>query len=136
MAILLGCAASLGAAPAPAVAAATYQDPEALFALVSQELEPYVLVDVRSGPEYQAGHIPSAINVPVAQVTASPSLQDKGALIILYCASGMRAAAAKNALDNAGYSRVVDFGTVYRWTAELATGAEPGDCPCRESPQG
>jgi len=103
----------------------SYTDPAALAALVAHKSEPYLLVDVRTPEEYSAGHIRTAVNVPVDTIGTAPPTQDKAALIIVYCRSGGRSAAAKKTLDGLGYTRVQDFGALSRWTGELVTGDAP-----------
>ena len=41
-----------------------YIDPILLATYIKKEPHQYVLIDMRSPPEYQGGHIPSAINIP------------------------------------------------------------------------
>ncbi len=86
---------------------------------------PYILVDVRTPAEYASGHIPTAINVPVAEIAARPPTEDTSALIIVYCRSGSRSATAEQALRGLGYSKVVDFGSLSRWSGELVEGDTP-----------
>ncbi len=109
---------AVGAA-AVAAAQAGYQSPEELQRLVSQPSEPYILVDVRTAEEFAAGHIPTAVNIPVTVIDTQPPAADKNALIIVYCRSGRRSHAAKELLDELGYLRVVDFGGIDRWTGAL-----------------
>jgi len=105
-----------------------YADPEQLLALVAGATVPYLLVDVRTPAEYNAGHIPTALNVPVTEIAQHPPTDDKDALIIVYCGSGVRSARAAAALEGIGYTRVVDFGPVSRWTGSLDS-AGPGKEP-------
>jgi rhodanese-related sulfurtransferase len=46
-----------------------------------------VLIDVRPADEYQAGHIPGAINIPADYMKAEPSRLPKGKStpLIFYC---------------------------------------------------
>jgi Rhodanese-like domain len=44
-----------------------------------------VFVDVRSAESYAAGHIPGAINIPLAQILNSYHRLDSSRWIILYC---------------------------------------------------
>ncbi len=75
-----------------------------------------VLVDVRSPGEYAAGHIDGAVNLPVDQVTARPDrVGPKQRPVIVYCASGMRSAAAARALKAAGYQDVRNLGAMSNW---------------------
>jgi phage shock protein E len=108
-----------------------YEDAKALYELVSRETELYILVDVRTPEEYLGGHIPSALNIPYDAIGTRVPTPDKDALIILYCRSGARAQSAKQTLDAMGYTRVVNFGGVDKWTGQLDTTELPGLCPCR-----
>lgn len=112
------------------VAARDYSDPAQLAALLSERIEPHFLVDVRTPGEYRAGHIPTAINTPYDKIAANPPTADTAALIIIYCASGGRAAMATKTLKALGYRRVVDFGAIGRWKGQLRKGNDPGACPC------
>jgi phage shock protein E len=112
-------------------AARDYKDPRQLSALLSERLEPYFLVDVRTAQEYREGHIPTAINIPYDLIAASPPTRNTTALIVVYCASGGRSSKAAKALEGLGYLRVVDFGAIRRWVGPLRYSADPGDCPCR-----
>ena len=46
-----------------------------------------VLIDVRSLEEYQAGHIPGAVNIPADRIAAEKKRlpKDKAAPLIFYC---------------------------------------------------
>jgi rhodanese-related sulfurtransferase len=105
--------------------AVSYAEPEALARLVAEKTEPYMLVDVRTPEEYAAGHIPTAINIPNTEIGRTPPAADKTALLIVYCASGRRSAAAAKVLTDLGYTRVVDFGGVSRWKGTLVKGDRP-----------
>ncbi len=102
-----------------------YRDPARLAKLVADQERPYLLVDVRTPEEYTSGHIPTAVNVPVAEIKAGPPTEDKAALVIVYCASGARSARAREILVGLGYTSVVDFGSVSRWTGALVRGPAP-----------
>ncbi len=104
-----------------------YADPEQLAVLISGQLEPYNLVDVRSGDEYTASHIPTAVNIPWDQIADTPPTADRSALIVVYCASGSRSSKAAAALRALGYTRVVDFGAVSRWKGTLIGSPDPRD---------
>ncbi len=108
-----------------------YDDPAQLQLLITNRGEPYFLVDVRTQKEYEQGHIPTAVNIAYDVIAAHPPTADKDALIIVYCASGIRSARAKKTLEALGYLRVVDFGPISRWQGSSIPGSDPGDCPCR-----
>ena len=83
--------------------------------------ENFVLLDVRSQEEYNAGYIAGAILLPYDEINAKATivLPDKEKEIVLYCRSGRRSAIAKKSLLDLGYQKVVDFGGVKRWEGEL-----------------
>jgi len=52
---------------------------------LQQLSEPIILLDVRPADEFAAGHIPSAINVPIDQLADNlPAITDN-ATIVVYC---------------------------------------------------
>jgi rhodanese-related sulfurtransferase len=62
-----------------------------------------ILLDVRTPEEYKAGHIKSAINVPVDQVRSRiAEIKAMNKPVITYCRSGMRSRTAMNILKGAG----------------------------------
>lgn len=83
--------------------------------------ENFVLLDVRTQEEYNAGHIAGAVLLPYDEINvkAAVMLPEKEKEIVLYCRSGRRSAIAKKSLVNLGYQKVVDFGGVNRWQGEL-----------------
>jgi rhodanese-related sulfurtransferase len=118
------------ASSAPALAAvekdAPYSDPARLTRLVKEGKPAYFLMDVRTPAEYEAGHIPTAVNIPVDEIGTRPPTDTLDALLIVYCRSGARSASAQKVLEDLGYTNVVDFGSVSRWTGALITGKDPG----------
>ena len=83
--------------------------------------ENFVLLDVRTQEEFDAGHIPTAILLPYDEINlkAATVLPDKEKEIVVYCRSGRRSAIAKKALVELGYKDVKDFGGISRWQGEL-----------------
>ncbi|HRH77259.1 MAG TPA: rhodanese-like domain-containing protein [Cellvibrionaceae bacterium] len=71
-----------------------------------------IWIDVRSSEEFQAGHLPSAVNIPHTEIAAriTEVSQDKKDTIHLYCRSGRRSGMALEALQKAGYSQVINEG--------------------------
>jgi rhodanese-related sulfurtransferase len=100
-----------------------YDNSGALAQLRSSKSEPYV--DVRTPEEYAAGHIPSAVNIPVATLEKNLPTENRNALMILYCKSGARSRAGVAVLERLGFSRVVDFVSVDNWKGALVTGTSP-----------
>ena len=70
-----------------------------------------LLLDVRTGQEYAAGHLPGALHVPYDQLDARASeLGDPGSPVVVYCRSGRRSAIAATTLGRLGWKRVHDLG--------------------------
>lgn len=70
-----------------------------------------LVVDVRSVAEYNSGHYPGAINIPVDQVSKRISeFGDKSKPVIVYCASGGRSGSAKSYLQSIGFTDVTNAG--------------------------
>ena len=86
-----------------------------------------VLIDVREDKEFAEGAIPGAINLPLRTVAASLDQIPQDQPVVVYCASGFRAALATGALHVLGYENVRAFPPSYAgW--ESAQG-ESGDVP-------
>ena len=78
--------------------------------------ENYILIDVREIDEYNEGHIPGAVNIPVGSITTVDYSFDK--TLIVYCRSGSRSNTAAIKLKNMGYN-VKDMGGILNWTYEI-----------------
>jgi phage shock protein E len=89
------------------------QDPTAARALIASGA---TTLDVRTTEEFADGHVATAINMPVEEFSTHLAEVDKlvagdhSRPVVVYCASGMRAAKAKTELEAAGYSHVVNGG--------------------------
>lgn len=82
-----------------------------------------IILDVRRPDEYQAGHIPGAINIPNETIgsEALPQLPDKDQVILVYCRSGNRSKQASEKLAALGYTQVLEFGGILDWTGQVVT---------------
>jgi rhodanese-related sulfurtransferase len=82
----------------------------------------YVYLDVRSTPEFAAGHVPGARNIPLLEPDASGRMAPnprflevveknfgKDARLITGCMKGGRSMKAAELLQQAGFSNVVDM---------------------------
>lgn len=61
------------------------------------------LVDVRADHEWEAGRIPGAKHVPLAELNERTGEIDQGRPVVLYCRGGTRSTMATEALAAAGY---------------------------------
>lgn len=69
-------------------------------------------IDVRSAEEYNSEHVTAAVNIPYTEIgdRIDEVTADKEALIYVYCRSGRRSGIARNTLEEAGYTNVVNLG--------------------------
>ena len=81
----------------------------------------YIILDVRTLEEFNAGHIPNAINIPneVILEKVESILTDKEQVILVYCRSGRRSKEAASKLVELGYSNVLEFGGIIDWKYEI-----------------
>lgn len=86
--------------------------------------ENYILLDVRRADEFEAGHIPGAVNLPNEGIGTEeiPSLPDKAQTIYIYCRSGNRSKQAADKLLALGYTNLIEFGGIIDYTGELEYG--------------
>lgn len=100
----------------------TYQQisqEEAKEMMGSQEL---IILDVREQSEYDSGHIPGAVLLPVGSIdqdTAAVVIPDKDSTVLVYCRSGNRSKTASAALAELGYTAVYEFGGINTWPYEI-----------------
>jgi len=72
------------------------------------------LIDVRTPGEFKQGHLKGAINIPLQTLEDNLSKIKKDKALIMYCASGMRSAAAKRILTGKGFQPVYNGGGYHR----------------------
>lgn len=86
-------------------------------AKLMEELENYVILDVRTEAEYAEGHIPDAINYPNEKIDKDEIavLPDKNQTVLVYCRSGNRSKQAAMKLVNLGYTNIIEIGGIISW---------------------
>lgn len=85
------------------------------------------LVDVRESSEYEAGHIPGAVSIPIRTLAQNLDKIPSDQPVLIYCASGHRAGMAVTALRTLGYDNVKAFPG--GWKAWSAAGEEASTEP-------
>jgi phage shock protein E len=75
-----------------------------------------LIVDVRSNAEFQAGHLPHAIHIPLDEIETLTArrVKDKQKVLLLHCASGIRSQMARRKLAGLGYTRAFNLGSYAR----------------------
>ena len=79
--------------------------PRKLKALIDSKKSNFTIVDVRDKSEYCEGHIPGAVNIPVASFSSRSGVLDKHKTIIVYCNAGSRSYKAYRKLMKLGYKK-------------------------------
>jgi len=86
------------------------------------EYETSYVVDVRAPEKYAEKHIAGALSIPLDTIEAAApaALPDKTAIVIVYCTTGKKSAAAAEKLAAMGYTRLRDLGPMTNWTGPTA----------------
>ena len=103
-----------------AKAKATHISAQQLSGLLDGK-EDFILLDIRTEKEYQAGHIEGAIWFPRGNLEfyVQELIPDPAANIVLYCRSGGRSALATLTMKDMGYRNVVDLeGGFKEWVTQ------------------
>ncbi len=105
------------------------QQADAVYRQISQEeakemmdAGDAVVLDVREQSEYDEGHIPGAVLLPVGSIdedTAAAVIPEKSTTVLVYCRSGNRSKTAAAALAELGYTDVCEFGGINTWPYEI-----------------
>ena len=101
--------------------------PEITAAQVSEDA---LLLDVRDGDEWAAGHAPDAQHVPMMEVPGRLGELPRDRDVIVVCRVGARSAQVVAFLLNQGFDRVANLaGGMYAWEAAgrplIADGSQP-----------
>lgn len=81
-----------------------------------------ILVDVRTPQEYEAAHIPGAVNINMYDPEFYPRVQelDKNRPVYLYCRSGSRSHGAAELLTRIGFRSVFNLRRgIVGWTGPI-----------------
>ena len=99
-------------------AAAGYQQITQEAAKEMMDSQEVIILDVREQDEYDSGHIPGAVLLPVGTIddtTAAQVIPEKDSTVLVYCRSGNRSKTASAALADLGYTNIYEFGGINTW---------------------
>ena len=85
------------------------------------DTEEVIILDVREQDEYDSGHIPGAVLLPVGTIdgdTAAAVISEKDSKVLVYCRSGNRSKTASSTLAELGYTNIYEFGGINTWPYE------------------
>ena len=77
------------------------------------------IIDVREAYEYQMGHVPEAVNLPLSELDARFQELDAAEEYHVICQSGARSAKACEFLSGKGYQVVNVLGGTSAWRGKL-----------------
>lgn len=80
-----------------------------------------IILDVREQDEYDSGHIPGAVLLPVGMIdetTAAEVIPETDSTVLVYCRSGNRSKTASSTLAELGYTNIYEFGGINTWPYE------------------
>jgi len=86
------------------------------------------VVDVREPGEYEAGHVPGAVLIPMGQLPSRVGELEPSDAVYVVCASGNRSASMTDFLTTAGFDAYSVAGGTSGWVRsgrEVVTGAAP-----------
>lgn len=79
-----------------------------------------VLLDVRTLQEYNEGHIPGSVNVPLQSIDEIISVvENKETPLFVYCRSGARSRQATAILQQMGYVNARNIGGIISYKGEV-----------------
>ena len=86
------------------------------------QLADVVILDVREQDEFDSGHIPGAVLLPVgtiAEDSAAAVIPEADTTVLVYCRSGNRSKTASDALVKLGYTQIYEFGGINTWPYDV-----------------
>lgn len=101
---------------------ASYQQITQEEAKGMMDTQEVIILDVREQSEYDSGHIPGAVLLPVGSIdeeTAAAVIPEKDSTVLVYCRSGNRSKTASSALAGLGYTNIYEFGGISTWPYEI-----------------
>jgi rhodanese-related sulfurtransferase len=76
------------------------------------------IVDVRTPAEFQAGHVPGALNIPYDELARrTGEIGPPSTPVLVYCRSGRRSGIATEELRKQGFGQIFDLQAYRLWTA-------------------
>lgn len=95
-------------------------DPAAASALLKEQGDQAVLLDVREPWEYEQVHVEGAHHIPMGEIQARLGELDAGKQYVVMCHHGSRSQRVALFLASQGYGRVANLaGGIDAWAADL-----------------
>jgi rhodanese-related sulfurtransferase len=81
-------------------------------------LKDFVIIDVRTAPEFSSGHMENDINIDIYKTDFKSSISalDRNSKYLIYCQTGIRSAQAARIMDDLGFKEIYDLnGGIAQW---------------------
>lgn len=81
----------------------------------------FIIIDIRTPQEYEAGHIPNAINIDYYSPTFKEELNklDKSKTYLIYCRTGHRSGTTMPIMKELGFQKVYEIkGGIMAWASK------------------
>jgi rhodanese-related sulfurtransferase len=109
MIALLGCTTEEQGTPSETLVVEEVTSQEALDLIEENDGNPgFIILDVRTASEFQAGHIEDALSIDVNLLSFSEELGqlDRSVTYLVYCRSGNRSRTALAIMEDLGFTRI------------------------------
>jgi hydroxyacylglutathione hydrolase len=77
--------------------------------LLHRQQRGQTVVDVRSGAEFRAGHIPGALHVPLGRIPEAADALSRDTVLVVHCQGGNRSPVALSMLRRMGFHQLANF---------------------------
>ena len=85
---------------------------------LAPRLSSVAVIDVRGAAEWQTGHLPGAIHIPLGQLVDRTGELPSGRPLVVQCQSGNRSSIGASLLERLGFSNVTNLaGGITGWAA-------------------
>ena len=104
------------------MSSATYRQIDQDTARDMMDEQDVIILDVREPGEYDSGHIPGAVLLPVGSInreSAADAIPQRDSTVLVYCRSGNRSKTASTVLAELGYTGIHEFGGIVTWPYEI-----------------
>lgn len=86
----------------------------------TENLQDYVILDVRTSEEYKEGRVPNSKLIPDFEINrVETEIPNKDTFVFVYCRSGNRSRSAVLKMNAMGYTNVYDVGGIYDYIGKI-----------------
>jgi hydroxyacylglutathione hydrolase len=102
--------------------------------MLERQKQGQVVLDVRSGVEVRAGHIPGSLHISLGRIPEEAAALSRDSAIIVHCQGGGRSPVALSLLRKMGFPRVANFSGGFAEYQRQGLPVETGNVPDSSAP--